>query len=273
MTCQFRRLSFHAFPVRQLANSVLLGLFAGLLAACANDGVGGAASKVNLDSAAQAGGAAMKAATLSDADVKQLSEQSCAEMDKKSKIASVKSKYAVRLAKLVKAMPKTVGDTAVNYKVYETKDVNAWAMINGCVRVYTGLMDMMTDDELRGVIGHELGHVALGHSKKAMQVAYTATAARQAATAAGGAVAQLSASQLGDLTEKLINAQFSQSQESEADDYAFDLLTAAKLKREGLITAFEKLAKLGDSNSMFSSHPSSTERANHIRDRLAAKKK
>jgi len=42
-------------------------------------------------------------------------------------------------------------------------------MSNGCIRVYSGLMDMMTDSELRGVIGHEMGHVALGHSKKAMQ--------------------------------------------------------------------------------------------------------
>ena len=251
---------------------VLAGFLAGFLGACANNGKTGSAANVSLDNVTQAGGSALKAATLGDADVKKLSEQSCAEMDKQSRISPDKSKYSVRLAKVVKGMPKSEGDTAINYKVYETKDVNAWAMINGCVRVYSGLMDMMNDDELRGVIGHELGHVALGHSKKSMQVAYTATAARQAATAAGGTAAQLSASQLGDLTEKLINAQFSQSQESDADDYSFDLLTTAKLKREGLVTAFEKLAKLGENSSMFNSHPSSSGRAQHIRDRIAAKK-
>ena len=269
MNSQSRSQFFHSILSRQGVSVLLVGLLAGLLGGCANNG---SVSNVNLESVAQAGGSAFKAATLSDADVKTLSEQSCAEMDKQSKISPVKSKYSVRLTKVVKGMPKSVSDTAINYKVYETKDVNAWAMINGCVRVYSGLMDLMTDDELRGVIGHELGHVALGHSKKAMQVAYTATAARQAASAAGGTVAQLSASQLGDLSEKLINAQFSQTQETEADDYAFDLLTTAKLKLEGLITAFEKLAKLGDSNSMFSSHPSSSGRAQHIRDRIAAKK-
>jgi len=74
--------------------------------------------------------------------------------------------------------------------------------------------------------------MALGHTKKAMQVAYTATAARGAAAAAGnGAVAALSSSQLGDLGAKLINAQFSQSQESAADDYSFDLLTKNKATR------------------------------------------
>lgn len=74
-----------------------------------------------------------------------------------------------------------------------------------------------------------------------MQVAYAAGAARQEATEVGNsAVASLSSSDLGAIAEKLINTQFSQPHESEADDYSFNLLTAAKLKREGLITAFEK---------------------------------
>jgi metalloprotease len=220
-----------------------------------------------------AGSSALKAATLSDAEVKDLSEKSCAALDAKSTIAAPKSKDAQRLAKIVKGMPKAVNGTPINYKVYVTKDVNAWAMNNGCVRVYTGLMALMNDDEVRGVIGHEIGHVALGHSKTSMQTAYAASAARQAAASAGNAtIAALSASQLGDLGEKLINAQFSQVQESAADDYSFDLLKAAKLKLEGLASAFEKLAKLGDNNSMLSSHPSSTDRAKHIRDRIAANK-
>jgi putative metalloprotease len=67
----------------------------------------------------------------------------------------------------------------VNYKVYETKDVNAFAMANGCIRVYSGLMDMMNDNEVEAVIGHEMGHVALGHVKKGMQVALGTNAVRR----------------------------------------------------------------------------------------------
>ncbi len=242
-----------------------------LLGACAN--TGNTVSTANAEGLMTAGKAAAQAATLSDAEVMQLSEKSCAELDGKSKIAAPKSKYALRLAKISKGLPKAVEGVNISYKVYETKEVNAWAMNNGCVRVYSGLMDLMTDDEVRGVVGHEIGHVALGHSKKSMQVAYAAGAARQVAAASGNsAVAALSSSDIGAIAEKLVNAQFSQAQETDADDYSFDLLTAAKLKREGLITAFEKLAKLGDSNSMLSSHPSSTGRAQHIRDRIAAKK-
>ncbi len=89
------------------------------------------------------------------------------------------------------------------------KDVNAFAMANGCIRVYSGLMDMMTDNEVEAVIGHEMGHVALGHVKKGMQVALGTNAVRVAAASAGGIVGSLSQSQLGDLGEKSVNSQFS----------------------------------------------------------------
>ncbi|WP_153129875.1 M48 family metalloprotease [Dechloromonas hortensis] len=248
----------------------LLALALGLsVAACG--GKGGTTDSVS--GLTSAGTSALKAATLSDAEVKDLSDKSCAALDAQSKIAAPKSKEALRLARIVKGMPPAVNGVPINYKVYLTKDVNAWAMNNGCVRVYSGLMSLMNDDEVRGVIGHEIGHVALGHAKSSMQTAYAASAARQAAAAAGNsAVAALSNSQLGELAEKLVNAQFSQVQESAADDYAFDLLTAGKFKREGLVSAFEKLAKLGDNSSMFSSHPPSSERAQHMRERIAAKK-
>ena len=242
------------------------------LAACGGKN-GSAASSDNISGITAAGMTAVKAVTLNDAEVKDLSDKSCAALDAKSKIAAPKSKESMRLAKIIKGMPTTVNGVAINYKVYLTKDVNAWAMNNGCVRVYSGLMTLMNENEVRGVIGHEIGHVSLGHAKASMQTAYAASAARQAAASAGNqTVASMSNSQLGDLTEKLVNAQFSQVQESAADDASFDMLTAAKFKREGLVTAFEKLAKLGDSNSMLSSHPSSSDRAQHIRDRIAANK-
>ncbi|WP_029048441.1 M48 family metallopeptidase [Cupriavidus sp. amp6] len=236
---------------------------AALLAGCS------AGMPTNIDGMVSAGSSLAKAATLSDADVKSLSDQACAESDKTNKIAGANTTYGKRLAKIMSGLNGS-NVPNVNAKVYLTRDVNAWAMANGCVRVYSGLMDMMTDDEVRGVLGHELGHVALGHTRKAMQVAYTATAARGAAVSAGnGAVAALSSSQLGELGEKLINAQFSQSQESAADDYSFDLLTRNKASTRGLVTAFQKLAKLdGGKSSMFSSHPGSDDRARHIEERI-----
>ncbi len=219
-----------------------------------------------------AGTSLLKAATLSDSDIVALSNDACKASDADSKVAAPGSAYAKRLAKVMRGFgDTTLNGQKVNYKVYVTKDVNAWAMGNGCVRVYSGLMDMMNDDELRGVIGHEMGHVALGHSKKAMQTAYTVSAVRSAAGSVSTGIAQLTNSQLGDLTEKFVNAQFSQSQESAADDYSFDMLKKKGMNQKGLVTAFQKLAALdGGKSSMLSSHPSSASRASHIESRIAS---
>ena len=67
----------------------------------------------------------------------------------------------------------------------------------------------------------------------------------RAAFVISGALAALSGSQLGELTESLVNAQFSQSQESDADDFSYELLKKRGVNTQGLVTAFEKLAKLG----------------------------
>ncbi|OON39510.1 metalloprotease [Izhakiella australiensis] len=243
-----------------------VALTASLLAGCQN---------VDNNALMQSGAQAYQAMALSDAQVKELSNKSCEQMDKEAQIAPPESPYSQRLSKIAAALGDNINGTPANYKVYLTKDVNAWAMANGCIRVYSGLMDMMDDNEVEGVLGHEMGHVALGHTRKAMQVAFGTTAARTAAAASGGIIASLSQSQLGEMGEKLVNAQFSQTQESQADDYSYDLLKKRGIDPQGLVTSFEKLAKLeqGRQSSMFDDHPPSATRAEHIKDRIAADKK
>lgn len=215
---------------------------------------------------------ALQAFSLSDQQVQALSDQACKDMDSKATIAPASSDYVKRLNTIAAALGDNINGQPVNYKVYVAKDVNAFAMANGCIRVYSGLMDLMNDNEVEAVVGHEMGHVALGHVKKGMQVAIGTNALRAAAASAGGIVGSLSQSQLGDLGEKLVNSQFSQRQESEADDYSYDLLRKRGINPTGLATSFEKLAKLEDGrqSSMFDDHPGSQERAQHIRDRLNA---
>ncbi|WP_312456139.1 M48 family metallopeptidase [Pseudescherichia sp.] len=218
------------------------------------------------------GAEAFQAYSLSDAQVKALSDESCKEMDSKATLAPANSEYRQRLDKIASALGDNINGQPVNYNVYMTKDVNAFAMANGCIRVYSGLMDMMNDNEVEAVIGHEMGHVALGHVKRGMQVALGTNAVRVAAASAGGVVGSLSQSQLGDLGEKLVNAQFSQRQEAEADDYSYDLLRKRGINPSGLATSFEKLAQqeAGRQSTMFDDHPASEARAQHIRDRMAA---
>lgn len=202
------------------------------------------------------------AVTLSDADVKKIATDAAKASDGKNKVAPADSPLAKRLDALMKGM-KPTNAPKLSIKVYLKDDVNAFAMADGSIRIYSGLMNAMSDDEVRYVLGHEIGHVALGHTKKALQTAYAASGLRQAAASSGNdKVATVSDSALGDLAEKLINAQFSQSQESDADQYAVKFMKANKRDAHAAVSALRKLEKLaGNSRSAFSSHPAPGDRA------------
>src|SRR5512139_2661391 len=89
-----------------------------------------------------------KAATLSDGEVKQLASEASNATDNLNKVAPSSSTYAKRIANLTKGM-KYEGNVAPKIKVYMVKDVNAFAMADGTVRVCSGLMEQMSDDEVR----------------------------------------------------------------------------------------------------------------------------
>ena len=82
-------------------------------------------------------------------------------------------------------------------------------MANGTIRVYSGLMDQFTDDEVRYVIGHEIGHVKKEHTRKRMEGALQQEAALSIAGTAGGEVGELAAGELGHLFNSVISSQLS----------------------------------------------------------------
>lgn len=212
---------------------------------------------------------AAKAASLSDDEVRNYASQMAKHMDRQARIAAADNTYAKRLVGLTQGLSEDNG-LKLNYKVYLTKDVNAFAMADGTIRLYSGLMDMMTDDEIRYVIGHEIGHVKNGHSKKRMQTALATSATQKAVASSGSKHAQLADSQLGDLFVKVVRAQHSQGNEREADDYALQFMARKKYDRKAAVSALEKLVKLsggGDSNWL-STHPSPKERAERMRKQI-----
>mgnify|MGYP001262235294 CR=1 FL=1 len=160
---------------------------------------------------------------------------------------------------------------ASNFKVYQDKEVNAFAMADGTVRVYSGLLDKMTDDEVRYVIGHEIGHVKMGHSKARIQAALRTSALRNAVASSTSKAGTIASSQLGDLFEKVVRAQHSQSNEREADDYAMGFMKAKRYAGKACVTALEKLAAMsgGDSSNFLSTHPSPKERAERMKTQMA----
>jgi putative metalloprotease len=225
---------------------------------------------------ANAGGKAVTAAMITDDQVTELCRQSVAYTDAQTPLAD--AKYQQRLAKLLQGI-KEVDGKPLNYKVYRSNEVNACAYGDGSVRVNSALMDLMDDDELLAVIGHELGHVANKDSMKAMKRAYLGSAAREAIFAAGG-VGQLAGTVLGDISEAYVNAQFSQKQESQADEYGFQFTVDQGRDPYSMARSLEKLNTLstGQQSStlakMFSSHPDSAQRAAKMRkkaDKLTGK--
>lgn len=183
---------------------------------------------------------------------------SAREMDRRVPIAASSSQYAIRLEKLTKGLHSYDG-LKFNYKVYLVNDINAFAMPDGTVRIYSGLMDMMNDDEVVAVIGHEIGHVAKEHSLIQYKKAYVAKAAKEGLTSADGTIGRIVGA-YGDVAEDYLNAQFSQTDELESDVYGVNVLYKLGRDPYAAAGAQEKLQSLGGKDSIFSSHPPSQER-------------
>ncbi|MDH6252073.1 putative metalloprotease [Chryseobacterium sp. H1D6B] len=228
--------------------------------------------KINLGKAVDVVSKGSKALTFTNEDAVKLSKESVDYMDKNNLVAGPKDPYTVRLNKLF-AKHKTQDGLALNYKVYKVKDINAFACADGSVRVFSSLMDIMTDDELLAVIGHEIGHVKNQDTKDAIKSAYLKAAALDAASSASSTVATLNESQVGKMANAFVDASHSKKQESEADTYSYDFMKANSYNVVGAYTAFKKLALLSEGSTqssfqkMFNSHPDSEKRAQAIKKR------
>jgi putative metalloprotease len=220
--------------------------------------------------AAEAGLDAAKAVTLSDKTVRELALQSAQFADGKQRLAGPGDSYAKRLQRLV-GEHQQEDALRFNYKVYLADEVNAFAMADGTIRIYSGLMDMLDDGELRFVIGHEMGHVAKNHIRKKIQMAYAASAVRKGIASLNSTVGELARSQLGAFSELLMSAQFSQLEEKEADDYGLAFLKGKGYETKDAVTALRKLATLGNDHSFLSSHPAPGKRADRLELQLAGK--
>ena len=225
-------------------------------------------AQFNLGKALEAGQDLAKAESITDEELKKYFDQVSTQMDGQSSVAPASNAYAKRLTKMVTGLQNYDG-LRLNFKVYLTPQINAFAMANGTIRVYSGLMDQFTDDEVRYVIGHEIGHVKAGHTKSRIQNAMRTSALRSAVSASGGKAATLAESQLGDLFEQVIKSQHSQSNEREADDYAMKFMKDNRYDAKACVSALEKLDKgSGGGTAWLSTHPSPRERADRMRTQL-----
>ncbi|MEL7446729.1 MAG: M48 family metallopeptidase [Pseudomonadota bacterium] len=211
-----------------------------------------------------------KAVSYSDEEMKVYFDQMSEEMDSQNPVAGMDDPYGSRIAALSQGL-ETYDGLDLDIKAYLVSDVNAFAMANGTIRVFAGLMDEFTDDEVRYVIGHEIGHVKREHTKKRMQGALQRDAALSVAGNASGDVRRLASSELGKLFGDVISAQHSQKHERQADDYAFDFMQANSYDPQACVTALEKLNGMGGGGGglpWLQTHPSPASRAKRMRKKL-----
>jgi putative metalloprotease len=228
------------------------------LFACAN----GAYAQFNLSKAIGGAAKAVQAFTLTDEQMAAYVKESVDWMDKNNPVLPDNDPYTQRLNRLVAGITDADG-IPLNFKVYNVIDINAFACPDGSVRVFSSLMDIMDDDELLGIIGHEIGHVLKRHSKNAFKTQLLTGALKDAVASTGGKAAALTDSQLGTLGEALINAKYSQKQEKEADNCGYDFLVKNGKNPWGMVMSFEKFLELEGGSAqnssyfskMFSSHP------------------
>ena len=151
-------------------------------------------------------------------------------------------------------------------RVYDMDVLNAFAVAGGRIVLTSKLVSKVdTDDELAGIIAHELGHVYFRHPEAALVRILGVQLLVTAITGSGdtGAVATFS------VMAALLK--YSRSAERQADGFAQRVLIQSDIDPAGLRRFFEKVKKLQDRSilgnipSIFTTHPNTAGRIKQIK--------
>ncbi|QJW45215.1 M48 family metalloprotease [bacterium BFN5] len=142
-------------------------------------------------------------------------------------------------------------DMPYSFKVLNSKEINAMAAPGGFIYIFKGLIDLMpSDDELAGVIGHEIGHVVKKHSVRQMEKSLGMGILFGVAFGDRGAMLQ-------NLAFNAIMAGHSRSDEREADYLGFSHSFKAGYNPYSMLLGLYKLSELDQKYhyDLFSDHP------------------
>ncbi|MDR3248156.1 MAG: M48 family metalloprotease [Treponema sp.] len=155
--------------------------------------------------------------------------------------------------------------------ILDSTEVNAFATSGGHVFVTRGLIACTdSEDALAGVIAHEIGHIQLQHSIKAIQNSRINQAIMITGTSALGASGRKDLKELADVMDEsvneivttLIDKGYSRDQEFDADKAALSLMAYAGYQPSSLISMLQLLEKNQGSRSIgfTKTHPSPAQR-------------
>ncbi|MGJ8545296.1 MAG: M48 family metalloprotease [Sulfitobacter sp.] len=163
----------------------------------------------------------------------------------------------------------------IKVHIYEIDPVNGLAAPDGRIFITRGFYNRfrsgeVSAEEMASVIAHELGHVALGHSRRRMIDFSGQNAMRTALAMVLGRFIPFVGIWIANGLTSLLAARLSRSDEYEADAYAAALLHKAGIGVGAQISLFEKLEALTQSNhgkapAWLLSHPKSQERIAALR--------
>lgn len=159
------------------------------------------------------------------------------------------------------------------YKLVDSKDVNAWCMPGGKIVVYTGILPITKDDAgLATVLGHEVSHALANHGQQRMSAGLL-----QQLGAVGTAVAvgnkseetqQLAMTAYGAATTLGGMLPFSRAHESEADKIGLTLMAIAGYNPEEAIVFWQRMSANSGGNKppeFMSTHPSDETRIANLK--------
>lgn len=159
-------------------------------------------------------------------------------------------------------------EIAYEVKVIDDDDLNAFTLPNGKIYVYRGLLDFAaSDDEIAGVLSHEIGHNARMHAMRGEAKSKKMTWAGVAAMAA--MLAGKSGADIGQFSQYLIAgilSGYSEGYEKEADAEAIEQMKLTRWNPSALVTFMQRLEQAEKSRpefdpGIFRTHPPSQARA------------
>jgi predicted Zn-dependent protease len=154
----------------------------------------------------------------------------------------------------------------------DPQTVNAFALPGGPVFITRALLSRLANEaQLAGVLGHEVGHVVARHSSE--QIAKSQLA-QGLVGAVGVATSDQQAAQAAAFVAQMAQMKYGRQDELQADGLGVDLMSSAGYDPRTLIEVMEILAKASGGSpqpEFFSTHPDPGNRAEKIRQQIAAK--
>lgn len=174
-------------------------------------------------------------------------------------VDTVKTRYLEKFASnlnLKNAKP-------LRFTVVKSNELNAFALPNGHIVVYTAILDSMkSSDELVALLGHEVSHVNNRHSTKML-----------CRNLAGYMVISLIFSDINgvmavltDNAQQLQSLSYSRTFEQEADEQGLKIIIDNHVDPNGMVQLFDQLEKETNISipQIISSHPSTENRKEHM---------